>query len=101
MILKPALILVVQQRAETFNGVMVAGIRTSSVGSFLKNQSLSQSKSGMGLLDKKGVILYSDNSSYVGKYILGDEFQHRLSGIISPNSDESTKRPFEKVITGQ
>ena len=86
--------------AETFNGVMVAGIRTSSVGSFLKNQLLPQSKSGMGLLDKKGIILYSDNSSYIGKYILGDEFQHRLSGIISPNSENLLDNLFKRSLQG-
>jgi signal transduction histidine kinase len=86
--------------AETFNGVMVAGIRTSSVGSFLKNQLLPQSKSGMGLLDKKGTILYSDNSSYIGKYIFGDEFEHILSGIISPNSENLLNDLLKRSLLG-
>lgn len=86
--------------AETFNGVMVAGISTSSVGNFLKNQLLPQSKSGMGLLDKTGIILYSDNSSYIGKYILGDEFQHILSGIISPNSKNLLNDLFKRSLLG-
>jgi signal transduction histidine kinase len=85
---------------ETFNGVMVAGIRTSSVGSFLKNQLLPQSKSGMGLLDKKGIILYSDNSSYIGKYIFGDEFEHILSSIISPNSENLLDNLFKMSLRG-
>ena len=86
--------------AETFNGIMVAGIKTNSVGNFLKNQLLPQSKSGMGLLDKKGIILYSDNSSYIGKYILGDEFQHIVSGIISPNSKSLLNDLLKRSLLG-
>ncbi|MDQ6668118.1 MAG: ATP-binding protein [Thermoproteota archaeon] len=86
--------------AETFNGVMIAGIKTNTVGSFLKNQLLPQSKSGMGLLDNKGVILYSDNSSYIGKYIFGNEFEHMLSGIISPNSEHLLDNLFKRSLEG-
>ena len=86
--------------AKTFNGVMVAAIGIDSVGNFLKNQLLPQSKSGMGLLDKKGIILYSDNSSYIGKYILGDEFQHILSGIISPDSKILLTDLFKRSLLG-
>src|SRR5437016_14528229 len=86
--------------AGTFNGVMVAGINTNTVGSFLKNQLLPQSKSGMGLLDKKGIILYSDNSSYIGKYIFGDEFEHILSSIISPNSENLLDNLFKMSLRG-
>jgi len=86
--------------AETFNGVMVAGIKTNTMGNFLKNQLLPQSKSGMGLLDKKGIILYSDNSSFMGKYILGDEFQHIVSGIISPNSKSLLNDLLKRSLLG-
>ncbi|HET7147553.1 MAG TPA: sensor histidine kinase [Candidatus Nitrosopolaris sp.] len=86
--------------AERFNGVMVAGITTNTVGNLLKNQLLPQSKSSLGLLDKKGIILYSDNSSYIGKYILGDEFQHILSGIISPNSKILLNDLFKRSLLG-
>ncbi|HYT01322.1 MAG TPA: sensor histidine kinase [Candidatus Acidoferrum sp.] len=86
--------------AKTFNGVMVAAIGIDSVGNFLKNQLLPQSKSGMGLLDKQGIILYSDNSSYMGKYILGDEFQHILSGIISPDSKILLADLFKRSLLG-
>jgi len=86
--------------AETFNGVMVAGIKTNTMGNFLKNQLLPQSKSGMGLLDKRGIILYSDNSSFMGKYILGNEFQHIVSGIISPNSKSLLNDLLKRSLLG-
>lgn len=86
--------------ADPFNGVIVAGIGTNTVGNFLKNQLLPQSKSSIGLLDKNGIILYSDNSSYIGKYILGDEFQDILSGIISPNSKNLLNDLFKKSLLG-
>ena len=72
--------------AETFNGVMVAGIKTNTVGNFLKTQLFSQFKSSIEILDKNGIILYTDNYSYIGKYVFGDDFQRILSGIFSPNS---------------
>ena len=70
------------------------------MGNFLKNQLLPQTKSGMGLLDKKGIILYSDNSSFMGKYILGDEFQHIVSGIISPNSKSLLNDLLKRSLLG-
>lgn len=88
--------------AETkkFDGVMVAGIRINSLGHFLENQLLPESKSSMGLLDRKGIILYSDNSSYIGKYVLGDEFQHALSGIVLPSSKSLLNNLFEQSLLG-
>jgi signal transduction histidine kinase len=86
--------------AETFNGVMVAAIRTNTMGNFLKNQLFPQSKNSIGLLDKNGIILYSDNYSYIGKYIFGDEFQHILSGVISPNSKNLLDNLFKRSLQG-
>jgi len=85
---------------DKFDGVMVAGIRITSLGYFLENQLLPESKNNMGLLDKKGIILYSDNSSYIGKYVLGDEFQHTLSGIVLPSSESLLNRLFEQSLLG-
>jgi signal transduction histidine kinase len=86
--------------AETFNGVMVAAIRTNTMGNFLKNQLFPQSKNSIGLLDKNGIILYSDNYSYIGKYIFGGEFQHILSGVISPNSKNLLDNLFKRSLQG-
>jgi hypothetical protein len=86
--------------AETFNGVMVAAIRTNTMGNFLKAQLFPQSKNSIGLLDKNGIILYSDNYSYIGKYIFGDEFQHILSSVISPNSKSLLDNLFRMSLQG-
>jgi hypothetical protein len=84
----------------SFNGVMVAAIRTTTMGNFLKNQLFPQSKNSIGLLDKNGIILYSDNYSYIGKYIFGDEFQHILSSVISPNSKNLLDTLFKRSLQG-
>jgi signal transduction histidine kinase len=70
------------------------------MGNFLKNQLFPQSKNSIGLLDKNGIILYSDNYSYIGKYIFGDEFQHILSGVISPNSKNLLDNLFKRSLQG-
>jgi hypothetical protein len=71
-----------------FAGVVVASIRLEMLGNFLKNQIFPQFNSTIGLLDRKGIILYTspkqfgittNNQQYVGEYIFGDKFQSVLS----------------------
>jgi hypothetical protein len=71
-----------------FTGVVVPSIRLKMLGNFLKNQIFPQFNSTIGLLDRKGIILYTspkqfgittNNQQYVGEYIFGDKFQSVLS----------------------
>ena len=68
-----------------FKGVIVAGIRTDTLGNFLKNQIPPGFESSVGLVDKNGIILYTANSTYIGKNYFGGEFQSTLSVLLSPN----------------
>ncbi|MGC2572707.1 MAG: cache domain-containing protein, partial [Candidatus Nitrosopolaris sp.] len=72
-------------------GVVVASIRLEMLGNFLKNQIFPQFNSTIGLLDKKGIILYTSpkqfginthNERYVGEYVFGDKFQSVLSSLL-------------------
>ena len=56
---------------EGFKGVVVTGIRMDTLGNLLKNQLFPHFNSAMGLLDDKGILLYSDNQSYIGRDIFG------------------------------
>ena len=68
-----------------FKGVIVAAIRTDTLGNFVKNQIPSGFESNVGLVDKNGIILYTANQTYVGKDYFGGEFQSTLSVLLSPN----------------
>ena len=67
-----------------FTGLVVASIRLESLGNFLKSQLFPQFNSTIGLLDKKGIILYTTGAKqYAGEYIFGDKFQSVLSSLLS------------------
>ena len=68
-----------------FKGVIVAGIRTDTLGNLLKNQIPPGFESNVGLVDKNGIILYTTNQTYIGKDYFGGEFQSTLSVLLSPN----------------
>jgi hypothetical protein len=48
-----------------FNGVVVTAIGIDTLGNLLKSQLFPQFNSIIGILDNNGVILYSDNPSYI------------------------------------
>jgi signal transduction histidine kinase len=77
----------------TFTGVVVASIRFETLGNFLKNQIFPQFNSTIGLLDRNGIILYTNPNQfgittnaqqYVGEYVFGDKFQSVLSSSFPP-----------------
>jgi signal transduction histidine kinase len=64
-----------------FRGVVVAGIRTDLLGKHLQSQISPDLKSQVGLTDHTGIILYSDESQFVGKNVFGVRFQSFLQSI--------------------
>jgi signal transduction histidine kinase len=75
-------------RIEGFKGVVVTGIRMDTLGNLLKNQLFPHFNSAIGLLDDKGILLYSDNQSYIGRNIFGKNLKLSLS----PNSEISLSK---------
>lgn len=67
-----------------FKGVVVAGINVYTLGNLLKNQLFPQFNSTIGLLDKNGIILYSNPTQFVGEYVFGNKFQSVLSSLLRP-----------------
>ena len=59
-----------------------------TLGNLLKNQLFPHFNSAMGLLDDKGILLYSDNQSYIGRDIFGKNLKLSLS----PNSEASLSK---------
>ncbi|HKU50054.1 MAG TPA: cache domain-containing protein, partial [Nitrososphaera sp.] len=67
--------------SDTFQGIIVAAIRTDTLGVFLKDQLSPNLRSEVGLLDNTGIILYHDEQEYVGKNVFGLRFQSHLASI--------------------
>jgi signal transduction histidine kinase len=66
-------------------GVVVTSIRLQTLGNFLSNQLFPQFNSTIGLLDRKGTILYATNAQqYVGENVFGDKIQSVLSASLHP-----------------
>ena len=57
-----------------FKGVVVAGINVYTLGNLLKNQLFPQFNSTIGLLDRNGIILYTNPQQYVGENVFGNKF---------------------------
>jgi hypothetical protein len=68
---------------------VISAIRLDTLGNLLKNQLFPEFESSMVLMDKNGMILYFSNQSFVGKNIFGEEFQSRLSTLVSPKLHNS------------
>ena len=58
-----------------FNGVVVSAIDIDQFGQLLQSQLSTNFESSFGMIDRNGTILYSANTTYIGKNIFGDEFQ--------------------------
>jgi len=58
-----------------FEGVIVAALRATNIGKFLQAELLKEFPNTAGLIDRNGVILYSQNQSYIGENYFGNEFQ--------------------------
>jgi signal transduction histidine kinase len=83
-----------------FKGVVVAGIRTDTLGNFLKNQIPPGFESSVGLVDKNGIILYTANQTYIGKDYFGGEFQSTLSVLLSPNELAALNDVVKRSLQG-
>ncbi len=61
--------------SSVFNGVVVSAIDVKQLGQFLQSQLSPRFESTFGMVDRDGTILYSSNSTHIGKDVFGDQFQ--------------------------
>lgn len=64
-----------QSKKSNFEGIVFTTIDLSKLGEFLQKELSPEFASNVGLIDKNGVILYSQNRNVVGKNYLTTEFQ--------------------------
>ena len=74
VLLKPLLALT-NSNNNVFEGVIVAALRATDIGKFVQSGLLKEFPNTAGLIDKNGIILYSQNQSYIGNDYFGNEFQ--------------------------
>src|SRR5207244_9930522 len=67
-----------------FKGVVVSGINVYTLGNLLKNQLFPQFNSTIGLLDRNGIILYTNHQEYVEDFIFSNKFNSLLSSLLRP-----------------
>lgn len=61
--------------SSVFNGVIVSAIDVKQLGQFLQSQLSPRFESTFGMVDRDGTILYSSNTTHIGKDVFGDSFQ--------------------------
>ena len=75
---------IINRTTGIFKGVVVAAIKVYTLGNLLKNQLFPQFNSTIGLLDRNGIILYTNPQQYVGENVFGNKFQSALSSLLRP-----------------
>jgi signal transduction histidine kinase len=76
-----------------FTGVVVASMKATILGNTLQNQLIPQFNSSVGLLDRKGIVLYSNTPSFIGKNVFGSEIQSSFSTL-----PQETKTSLNNLI---
>lgn len=74
--------------SEYFDGIVFASITPEAIGKFLKAHVHPQLSSNIVLIDRKGTLLYSANSSSIGKNYFGTEYQLYLDKIFGDRKGE-------------
>jgi signal transduction histidine kinase len=79
-----------------FEGIVFTTIDLSKLGEFLQKELSPEFASNVGLIDKEGVILYSQNRNVVGKNYLTPEFQD----LIPPEIKDIYNNILTTSLTG-
>jgi signal transduction histidine kinase len=86
--------------AGIFTGVVVASMRATTLGSVLQHQLIPQFNSTVGLLDRKGIVLYSNTPSFIGKDVFGNEIQSTLSSLLPSKDRDSLNNLIRSSLDG-
>jgi signal transduction histidine kinase len=85
---------------KVFTGVVVASMRATTLGHVLQHQLIPQFNSSIGLLDRKGMVLYSTTPSFIGKNVFGKEIQSTLSSIQPIEAKDSLNNLLKRSLQG-
>jgi signal transduction histidine kinase len=85
-----------RSNVSNFEGIVFTTIDLSKLGDFLQKELSPEFASNVGLIDKNGVILYSQNRNVVGKNYLTPEFQD----LIPPEIKDIYNNILTTSLTG-
>jgi signal transduction histidine kinase len=88
---------IVNQQTGEFAGVAAAGIRLDTFGTFLQGELSPETQSGVGMVDSKGIVLYSRNQTVIGQNVFGPEFQ----AVLPPDLKEPFNEFMRQSLQGQ
>jgi signal transduction histidine kinase len=71
-----------------FKGVIVASIAAKTLGNFLEGQIHPKFNGDIAFMDRDGIIIYTQNQTYIGKNVFGNEFQSYLKSILKGKAAE-------------
>jgi signal transduction histidine kinase len=74
---------------QVFSGVVVAAIKLQTLGNVLQNQLFPGFNTTMELLDRNGIILYSNTPSFIGQNVFGNKMQSVFSSFFTPQAKNS------------
>jgi signal transduction histidine kinase len=83
-----------------FTGVVVASIRSITLGNVLQHQLIPQFNSTVGLLDRKGIVLYSSTPSFIGKDVFEKDIQSTLSSLLPLGAKDSLNNLIRNSLQG-
>ena len=75
-----------------FSGVVAAAVRLEVLGKYLESQLAPDFENNIGMMDRKGIILYTSNATFIGKDVFGDEFQSLLPGDLKTDFNSFLRR---------
>ena len=78
--------------AGDFGGVVVASISTKNAGDFVERQLLPEFRSTVGLMDRDGVILYSNNKTLFGTHYYDSAFQSTIPNSVKAQFNSFVER---------
>ena len=83
-----------------FTGIVAASINVDTLGNVLQRQLIPQFNSTIGLLDRNGIILYSNTPSFIGKYVFGNDIQSALSSLLTSKDRDSLNNLIRRSLLG-
>ena len=78
----------------SFKGVIVASIAAKTLGNYLEGQIHSKFNGDIAFIDRNGTIIYSQNQTFIGKDVFGNDFQPYLKSILKDKTGE-----FNNIIS--
>ncbi len=83
-----------------FTGVVVASMRATALETLLQHQLVPQFNSTVGLLEGKGMVIYSSTPSFIGKDVFGNYIQFAFSSSLSSEDKSSLNNLIKDSLHG-